>query len=133
MARRGLAAELQRRTDEWRDIGRRPQTHGSACGVRRFKIDGATASGGPAAAAADGDGRHTAARWRTGDAEVRGVVRRGPVGAGTTSRLRRGGRERERSRRGERDDGERREEPGVTGVRSGSERRSDGRRREVRE
>ncbi|KAK9140234.1 hypothetical protein Scep_009915 [Stephania cephalantha] len=44
-----------------------------------------------------------------------------------------GGRE-ERGAGGESGDGrERREEPGVTGVRSGSERRNDGRRREVRE
>ncbi|KAK9118225.1 hypothetical protein Scep_016318 [Stephania cephalantha] len=59
---------------------------------------------------------------------------RGLVDAERHQRLRRRRRREERGAGGERGDGgERREEPGVTGVRSGSERRSDGRRREVRE
>ncbi|KAK9126087.1 hypothetical protein Scep_014933 [Stephania cephalantha] len=78
-----------------------------------------------------------AARWRAGDARLRGVVRAwiGRRGNNTSDsggggRDERGaGGERERRRGEERGAGV----TGVTGVRSGSERRSDGRRREVRE
>ncbi|KAK9140126.1 hypothetical protein Scep_009807 [Stephania cephalantha] len=120
---KGLTAELQRSADERRD------TPAKAADARqqRWRLVGI-----------DGAAQRVADRRRCSDGgpatrRLRGVVRRGLVGAGTTPATPAAAGERREEPMGERGDGgERREESGSDGS-DGSERRSDGRRREVRE